>query len=215
MRLRGNAGMLSVMSGKSSAESFGSKAELRTRYKSCLTALEDERGRSVKLLARLESFEVLKRADSLVGFVPIRHEPDVMAFMKGWLENGKRLYLPVFLGAEAGYGLAEVGGLDEKWLTAGKYGIPEPRPTLERILSPFHFAMSVVWLVPGIAFAPDGTRLGRGGGYYDRLLEDAGGIKAGVLFECQLAEKLPSFEHDIRMDYLLTEEKTVNCAMSR
>ena len=72
--------------------------------------------------------------------------------------------------------------------------------------------MPAIWLVPGLAFSEDGARLGRGGGYYDRLLNGADGIKVGLLFECQLAAQIPVMDYDIRMDYLLTEARIINCA---
>jgi 5-formyltetrahydrofolate cyclo-ligase len=53
-----------------------------------------------------------------------------------------------------------------------------------------------VLLVPGVAFAPDGRRLGQGGGYYDRLLALHGGVSVGVGFACQRCAELPSEAHD-------------------
>ncbi len=60
-----------------------------------------------------------------------------------------------------------------------------------------------VLLVPGVAFSPDGRRLGQGGGYYDRLLVGHGGTSVGVGFACQRCDQLPSEAHDQRVDGLV------------
>jgi 5-formyltetrahydrofolate cyclo-ligase len=66
-----------------------------------------------------------------------------------------------------------------------------------------------LWLIPGLAFSPDGIRLGRGGGYYDRLLAGTSGTKAGILYECQLMPDIPFESHDICMNILVMENKTL------
>ncbi len=60
-------------------------------------------------------------------------------------------------------------------------------------------------VLPAIAFDQQGHRLGRGGGFYDRTLEQYQGKKVGVCFELALCEELPHEAHDIRSDYVVTE----------
>ena len=63
-----------------------------------------------------------------------------------------------------------------------------------------------VFLVPGVAFDKQGYRLGRGGGFYDRYLQDCKGLKIGIAFSCQVSKAaLPRESHDIPMDMLITE----------
>jgi len=59
-------------------------------------------------------------------------------------------------------------------------------------------------LVPGLGFGRDGSRLGRGRGYYDRFLggEAAGAMRVGVAFGCQVVEAVPVEPHDVRMGAL-------------
>ena len=60
-------------------------------------------------------------------------------------------------------------------------------------------------VVPGMAFDKQGHRLGRGKGYYDRLLPKlTNAYKLGVCFPYQYIEEVPTDEHDIRMDEVLT-----------
>jgi 5-formyltetrahydrofolate cyclo-ligase len=98
----------------------------------------------------------------------------------------------------------------ERDVEDGYHGIPEPRAdrppvSLERI----------EWvLVPGIAFDATGKRLGYGGGYYDRLLPllPAAATRVAAAFEVQIVERVPAASHDIGVDCIVTERRTLACA---
>jgi 5-formyltetrahydrofolate cyclo-ligase len=62
-----------------------------------------------------------------------------------------------------------------------------------------------ILLVPGLAMSKIGQRLGRGGGFYDRYLENFIGLKIGLTFDCCLLETLPEEDHDQLMDWVVTE----------
>lgn len=63
-----------------------------------------------------------------------------------------------------------------------------------------------VFLVPALAFDRAGRRLGRGGGYYDRILSQISSIKIGLAWDYQISnEALPEESHDIRMDAVITD----------
>ena len=64
-------------------------------------------------------------------------------------------------------------------------------------------------LVPGVAFDLQGSRLGRGNGYYDQLLAIVWGKRCGVAFDEQLVPEIPVEAHDARMDCLLTPTRWV------
>ena len=62
--------------------------------------------------------------------------------------------------------------------------------------------------MPGLAFDPHGGRLGHGKGHYDRLLASSvfdGAWKVGIGFDCQIVAKIPTGEHDVRMDAVVSE----------
>ena len=83
------------------------------------------------------------------------------------------------------------------------YGVREPAPEFPEI----SVAAIDVFLCPGLAFAWDGGRLGRGSGYYDRLLAGARGdaLKLGSCFALQLVDTTFSEPHDVRMDVVICE----------
>jgi 5-formyltetrahydrofolate cyclo-ligase len=64
-------------------------------------------------------------------------------------------------------------------------------------------------LVPGLGFDVNGGRLGRGGGFYDRLLAAGTACRVGVAFECQVVEALPLEPHDRRMEFIITEQRVL------
>jgi len=64
-------------------------------------------------------------------------------------------------------------------------------------------------LVPGVAFDLCGCRLGRGGGFYDRLLAETHGVKCGIAFDEQITGEVPTGEHDLQMDFILTPTRCV------
>jgi 5-formyltetrahydrofolate cyclo-ligase len=59
-------------------------------------------------------------------------------------------------------------------------------------------------MVPGIGFSLNGCRLGRGKGYFDRLLSGVSGWKCGVAFDWQVTVEIPAEEHDIRLNSIVT-----------
>ena len=67
-------------------------------------------------------------------------------------------------------------------------------------------------IVPGLAFDRAGNRLGRGGGFYDAYLRNFHGPKVGICKELQLVDELPIEEHDIKVNFVITENLTVDAS---
>jgi len=82
---------------------------------------------------------------------------------------------------------------------AGYRGIEEPSPECPEVC-PTEIDLAVI---PGVAFTLDGRRLGRGKGYYDRLLPLLKCRKIGLCFECQIVPDLPCDPWDIKMDEVI------------
>jgi 5-formyltetrahydrofolate cyclo-ligase len=80
-------------------------------------------------------------------------------------------------------------------LALGRFGIREPGA------GPAVTQLDLI-LVPGLAFTADGSRLGRGAGFYDRFLSaiPATTVKIGVCFEFQRVSEIPQESHDVKMD---------------
>jgi 5-formyltetrahydrofolate cyclo-ligase len=64
-------------------------------------------------------------------------------------------------------------------------------------------------IVPGLAFDLNKNRLGRGKGCYDKYLKNYNGIKIGLCKEMQIIDEVPVEEHDVKMDYIVTEKRVI------
>ena len=186
------------------------KEQLRSLYKKRLSERLDDRDEMADgftlQLSRL--VEGLLGDGGLVAFSPIGKEPDIRPFLRDFLAKGRPVFLPRFRREAACYELVKISSLETD-LAPGYYGILEPVQSLIGAQPPFHAPLQQVWLVPGIAFDRSGNRLGRGKGFYDRLLEGADGVKIGVAYDCQIADAIPSDIHDVSMDYVVTESQII------
>lgn len=118
-------------------------------------------------------------------------EVDTHDLIRRWAAS-KRIVLPVVRGDDLELRLYT--GDDS--LTTGAFRIGEPTGP------PFTDCGQIdLAVIPGVAFDRLGNRLGRGKGYYDRLLPRLKGTyKMGLCFPGQLVDRLPAEEHDVRMD---------------
>jgi 5-formyltetrahydrofolate cyclo-ligase len=138
-------------------------------------------------------------AKSVLFYAPLLLEPDLSPLMTDALAGGKTIALPRFVRETGCYAAFQVTNPAED-LTRGNFGILEPLSTAPSVpLNQLDLA-----LVPGIAFDLDGRRLGRGKGFYDRLLAAVPGAKCGVAFDQQVVREVPVESHDILMNFLLT-----------
>lgn len=100
----------------------------------------------------------------------------------------------------------EIESLDN--LHKGMYGIYEPSDYLP---SPA-IDDKTLCVLPGLAFTPNGARLGYGGGYYDRFLQKFPKVlKIALSYEELITDNLPITSYDVRADYIVTPERKVLC----
>jgi len=155
----------------------------------CAAASESIRT-SIPTLPRWQAARVL------AAYNPLPDEPDLQPF--GWLAD-RTLLLPRMNGDTLAF--HEVRSPAD--LVAGRFGVFEPDPDNCPLADPRD---ADVIFVPGVAFTAEGGRLGRGRGYYDRLLAllPASVLRAGVCFRTQLLESIPLEPHDQGVDIVLT-----------
>lgn len=129
------------------------------------------------------------------AYVALPSEPDLNPF--DWTPQ-RRLFLPRI--EDGTLVLREVG--DPAHLLPGPFGLLEPDPA--RCPAADHSRLDFIF-VPGVAFTRDGGRLGRGGGYYDRLLAvlPRTVCRIGVCFPFQLVDDVPGEDHDQRVDLVV------------
>ncbi len=157
---------------------------------------------SVSLCERLEL--QIRSAGAILFFAPLETEIDIWPLLEEAVAEGKTVALPWFNPATQSYLARQVIDLATDLVT-GKFGVREPAETCPEIpLEAFHLV-----LVPGLAFDLAGHRLGRGKGYYDRLLQHVHGIKCGICHTLQLNPLIPAEPHDAKVNFILTPDRLV------
>jgi len=172
-------------------------AEFRNWAKEKLSAMSEESRaeESEKLLAELANHPVLENG-YIAAFYPAMFEPQIIPFLKK-LANEGRLLLPRVQGKQK-MEFVLVQDIENE-LHKGTFGIMEPKADL-----PAFENLPAAFLVPGLVFGKDGSRIGRGAGYYDRYLASIKGIpRLGVAHSAQIRNSLPQNAMDMRMDEVL------------
>ena len=175
------------------------KQQLRRSCRQVRKALGEAKRQqaSLSICAWIEAWPVFQRSAVILAYLPIPGEVDLTPLLAR--QPHKRWFLPRILPQE-----------DHRMLfhpyVAGRliphpFGMLEPDPDLP-VIPPGDIQLA---LVPGLAFDRLGRRLGYGGGYFDRFLATFTGISLGVVFHALLLDHLPFAEHDILVQYLVTE----------
>jgi 5-formyltetrahydrofolate cyclo-ligase len=156
---------------------------------------------------RLLSLDEFKNASVIFFFASFRTEVDTTELIKTSLSAEKRVVLPKVEKDRQELLLYEIRDFGE--LSPGYMDIPEP-PVRERRMSINDVDLVII---PGAGFDISGSRIGYGGGYYDRLLA---GLQKTVpviapAFEEQVVDALPSEPHDIRVQMIVTDSRLIRC----
>jgi 5-formyltetrahydrofolate cyclo-ligase len=177
------------------------KGALRRQLREVLSALDprERAAASAAACARLAGQPAWRGARSVLAYCPLPGELDIESAARAALAEGKQLAVLRYepgRGAYAAYRIADW----ERDLVPGAFGIREPAagcPPADMMRLDFV-------LVPGLGFSADGRRLGRGKGYYDRVLAQVRGLTCGVAFDQQVVDEIPTEPHDVHLDCILT-----------
>jgi 5-formyltetrahydrofolate cyclo-ligase len=184
------------------------KEQLRQQMRKRLASLSpaDVHAKSAAIGERCFLLPELLAADFVLAYVSRGHEVATHGLIKQLLAMGKHVCVPKFDEPKQQYIASELRDFDNE-LGKGKFGILEPGMGAVRRVDPEKLDML---LVPGLAFDEAGNRLGRGQGFFDRLLQETTGAKLALAYDFQLVEQVPAEEHDARMDFIITETRVVN-----
>lgn len=173
------------------------KKELRRsirEQKRAMTA-EDIDNRSAKLGALFAASEAYKNAKTIYGYLPYNQEVRTVPMLEQALRDGKRVAVPKCYGDEMRFIFLE----DLSKVEKGYAGIPEPIAD-----GPIADDKTALVLMPGLAFDPQGHRIGYGGGFYDKFLAaEPDHPTLALCYEFQMLPELKTEEHDIPVDYVL------------
>lgn len=179
------------------------KWEVRTHAKTLRAAMDRERI-GCEMAQALFALPCWQHAQTVLAFAALPDEPDTLPILQQTLADGKRLLLPRV--AEAGC-MDWVEIPDLALLQRGAFGILEPPADCLTVRPP----EEALLLIPCLAVSPDGVRLGRGGGYYDRFLAHAKGSRLLLCPSALILPEVPADNWDVRFapEEILTEKGTL------
>ncbi len=173
------------------------REQIRAEVKKLTTAERAEA--SLLACALLEKQAVWREARAILFYAPLAGEVDLWQLLLDSLAAGKTVALPRYNGEQNNYAAALIGDAARD-IETGQFGVREPRAECASIA----LKRLDLLLVPGVAFDLDGGRVGRGRGFYDRLLSGFDGVACGVAFDQQIVARVPSEPHDARLKCIVT-----------
>ena len=200
------------------------KQDIRAQVRSAIAGMSaDERARaSARICATLVGSGEWQEARTVLLYAALPDEVETAPLIGFALAQGKRVLLPRVVGDglelrflpdadKTGPEAPGKGGAGV--LKSGAFGIPEPDADCRLCTD---FSTIDLAVIPGRAFTPEGVRLGRGKGFYDRFLASLtsrsdkargeGPVTFGLAFPCQVFAELPADPWDISLDCILTSE---------
>lgn len=187
------------------------RTTLRTKILAARDSLsaEERQRKSLAITARILALPEFADARNVFAYVSFRSEAETLPLIAHCLKNGIRVSVPLTLAKEhrlLAHAITDV----IRDLVPGYCGIPEPLQTLP-LVDP---ASIEVVVAPGSVFDVHGGRLGYGGGFYDRFLQNAApqALRIGLAFDLQVVATVPLKSHDQPLDYLITETRTIHFA---
>ena len=166
---------------------------IRERKQAMLPAEIEEKSRI--LGEKFAASEAYKAAKTIYGYLPYNQEVRTTAMLERALAEGKRIAVPKVYGDEMRFLYLD----DLSQVENGYAGIPEPIAD-----GPIADDPTALVLMPGLAFDPQGHRIGYGGGFYDKFLAaEPNHPTIALCYDFQMLPKLETEEFDIPVDLVL------------
>ena len=173
------------------------KQELRASIRAQKRAMTEEEivSRSEKLAALFLASDAYRNAKTIYGYLPYNQEVRTVSMLEQALKDGKRVAVPKCYGDEMKFIFMD----DLSKVEKGYANIPEPIAD-----EPVADDETALVLMPGLAFDPQGHRIGYGGGFYDKFLAaEPGHPTLALCYAFQMLPHLETEEFDIPVDTVL------------
>jgi 5-formyltetrahydrofolate cyclo-ligase len=184
------------------------KTELRAHFRQLRQSIsaKDKQNAAITAAQHFSIHPLFRNSQRIACYIGIRDEFVTHPLIERIIQAGKQCYLPVLNNNKTlKFALYQKDDL----LVANQYGIPEPQ-NVSQVIAP---EMLDIVIVPLIAYDLSGTRLGTGGGYYDKTFEfkqqkrQAKPLILGLAYHAQQAEILPKEKWDIALNGVITENE--------
>lgn len=178
------------------------KKEARTRAKLIAASLSDEykKEASLKIEKSLMSLSSFSETDEIFVYVSTHNEPATENIIKSSLAAGKRVFVPFCENGDMQ--AVEIKSFSQ--LKKGSFGVYEPPAGFQTAERKPSFTV-----MPCLAVSKKRQRLGHGGGYYDRYLENFGGTTVCLCFSKLVFDDIPQNETDVRPQIIITETELI------
>lgn len=161
---------------------------------------EEKHWQSQAVCKKLCSMDVFLSSNTVLFYMPLADECDISEAVRFHTRRGGLALFPKCVGDNR---LELYLPCEKDALIKGRYGIMEPDPEMSRRMDFYEVDCAIV---PGVAFDIECNRLGRGAGYYDRLLASADVYTVGVAFDCGIVERVPHGEKDMPVDCVISNK---------
>jgi len=155
--------------------------------------------RSIKVIKRLVDSDFFVDSKCVFSYLSFRNEVDTLQLIKDKMSS-VNFVVPCVIEGEMT--VVRFNGFAD--LVEGNYGILEPGKKEKVDLDSIDLV-----IVPGVAFDREGNRIGFGKGYYDKILDSINAVKVGICFDFQVVDRIENEEHDVRMDYVVSENELI------
>ena len=175
------------------------KSELRKQVLQEMKALPREQKQAIDqaLTERLFQHPFYQEAKIIATYLSFPHEFQTQGLIEQALKDGKKVLIPKTYSK----GRMDFVVYDLQQLIKTSFGLLEPQGELEVVDA----SQIDLIHVPGLAFTMDGYRIGYGGGYYDRYLEQCSGHTLSTVYHYQVQDFIPE-KHDIPVEEVLIDE---------
>ena len=169
------------------------RKEIREKKRAMTEAQIEEKSRRLGQL--FADSELYRKAKTIYGYLPYNQEVRTVPMLLQALADGKRVAVPKVYGDEMKFIYLDDFSAVEK----GYAGIPEPVAD-----EPVADDETALVLMPGLAFDPQGHRIGYGGGFYDKFLaKEPNHPTLALCYDFQIRPELKTEEFDIPVDQVL------------
>lgn len=177
------------------------KDEIRLKIRTRKTLLNEDERRSAarKVFDLVEKTAAFMMADHILMYHSLPDELSTLEFIEKW-SSRKHFYLPRVNGLNL-----EILPYDRSHLKLGAFNIEEPDGDDTASIDSIEMIV-----VPAVAYDRNGNRVGRGKGYYDRLLARSKAIRVGVGYDFQLVESIDIDPHDAPVDIVITQQGIIH-----
>ena len=176
---------------------------------------KDVHSTSKLIVEKIQSFEFSKELTKIGIYYPVKNEVDVHQLCEILWQENRQVFLPIIEKKKLLFGEYR----NTSNLKNNRFKIPEPIVGLESQISAFELDLI---FMPLVAFDPMGNRIGMGGGFYDRTLDNKQldndlkkPILVGVAYEFQKQNQIQPNPWDIPLDMIFTESKIYHSDIDR